>query len=351
MTTHINIKSIPPRIRYESDGKMTTYTFPFAIFKVEDLKVYFDTALQQLSSYTVSGAGETNGGSVTLSTVPAAGTIITLARELAIERTTDFQEGSALRADTLHHELDYQIACQQQIADNLNRSMVLPPYAAETNINLTLPLPAAGKAIVWNAQGTNLENSNIEINAYEETLRTYKTQALGAATTAIEKATIATQAAQTATTKAQEATSTLASKAEKDFTNVVEANARKLIGNRLWTSGEYELSTTANTFITHNLNLSDVTKALAIPYLKVVTATDGYDVGDIIYNFGFNGVCYTPYETLTASNDAGKFLNLTANNVMVPRCTYSKVLVINKSTGVCALSSLSNFKIFVKIMY
>ena len=229
--------------------------------------------------------------------------------------------------------------------------MVLPPYAAETNINLTLPLPAAGKAIVWNAQGTNLENSNIEINAYEETIRAYKTQALSAATTASEKALAAEQAAQTATAKAEQATATLANKADQDFTNVDETNARKLIGNRLWTSGEYDLSATANTFITHNLNLSDVTKVLAIPYLKVVTATDGYDVGDIIYNFGFNCVCYTPYEALTASSDAGKFLNLTANNVMVPRCTYNKVLVINKSTGVCALSLLSNFKIFVKIIY
>lgn len=351
MTTHINIKSIPPRIRYVSNGEMTTYAFPFAIFKDEDLKVYFDTALQPQASYTVSGASETNGGSVTLSAAPENGTIITLARELSIERTTDFQEGSALRADTLNHELDYQIACQQQIADNLNRSMVLPPYAAETNINLTLPLPAAGKAIVWNAQGTNLENSNIEINAYEETIRAYKTQALDAATTASEKALAATEAAQTATAKAQQAVTTLASKANKDFTNVDETNARKLIGNRLWTSGEYELSAAANTFITHNLSLSDVTKALAIPYLKVVTATNGYEVGDIIYNFGFDSVHYTPYDTLTASTDAGKFLNLTANNVMIPRCQQSKLLLIDKNSGVCVIAPIANFKIFVKIMY
>ncbi|MDY6407652.1 MAG: hypothetical protein SPL08_02995, partial [Pseudomonadota bacterium] len=95
-----------------------------------------------------------------------------------------FQEGGALRADVLNDELDYQIACQQQIADNLNRSFVLPPYANGNDVDLSLPEPSAGKAIVWNASGTGLENSDLSINAWGTTLLGYKQSAETAMTEA-----------------------------------------------------------------------------------------------------------------------------------------------------------------------
>ena len=76
--------------------------------------------------------------------------------------------------------------------------MVLPPYAADTNVDLTLPSPEAGKAIVWNSDGTNLENSNVAVNELEETLRGYKETTEQNCQTALD-------ASQTATQKAQEA--------------------------------------------------------------------------------------------------------------------------------------------------
>ena len=153
--------------------------------------------------------------------------IITIARNLSIERTSDFQEGSSLRANVLNDELDYQIACQQQIADNLNRSMVLPPYAADSGLNLTLPTPSAGKAIVWNSAGTNLENSTVAVNDLESTLKGYKQTAESAASTATtkagiasDKADIATTQAGIATTKAAEVSNSLSTKANKDMDNL-----------------------------------------------------------------------------------------------------------------------------------
>lgn len=249
MSQHLIMRGVIPRIRYISNGALATYSFPFAIFKNSDLKVYFGSELQEASSYSVSGAGESEGGTVTLSNVPASGVVITLIRDLLIERTTDFQEGGALRANTLNNELDYQIACQQQIADNLNRSMVLPPYAADSDVNLTLPSPSAGKAIVWNTEGTNLENSTVAVNALESTLKSYKESAESAANTATTKAgiasdkadiattqagiatakaDIATEKAQIATDKATEAVSTLSNKANKDMDNLTAAGKTKV---------------------------------------------------------------------------------------------------------------------------
>ena len=214
MSDHVKVYGVKPRIQYTANGTSTSYDFPFAIFKTSDINVYFGDTLQNDSNYTVSGAGLSDGGSVVFNSAPASGTVITIIRNLSIERTTDFQEGGTLRSEVLNNELDYQIACQQQIAENLNRSMVLPPYAADSNLDLTLPTPAAGKAIVWNSDGTNLENSTIEVNSLESTLNTYKTQAQNSANTATTQAGIATTQAQMsttqagiATTKANEATS------------------------------------------------------------------------------------------------------------------------------------------------
>ncbi len=227
MTEHVKIIDIPPRIQYTANGVLTTYSFPFVIFKASDIDVYLDGEQQDDTSYTVTGVRNSDGGSVIFTVAPAENKIVTLVRNLPIERTSDFQEGGILRSDTLNDELDYQIACQQQIADSLNRTLVLPPYAIDSDVDFTLPFPEAGKAIVWTADGKSLENSNVAVNEMDTTLRGYKTAAETAAETATtkagiasDKADLATEKAQVATDKAAEAIATLDSKANKDFSNI-----------------------------------------------------------------------------------------------------------------------------------
>ncbi len=235
MSNHIKIQGISPRIQYVADGELNAYEFPFVIFNPSDINVYFNDKVQDLDTYTVAISKNTEGGEVSFETAPTSGTIITIVRNLAIKRTTTFQEGGALRAKVLNNEFDYQMACQQQIADNLNRSMVLPPYAVDTDVDLTLPTPSAGKAIVWNAEGTNLENSAVKINELESTLKGYKESAESSATVATEKASIASnkadiasEKADIATQKANEAVSTLASKANKDMDNLSDTGKSNL---------------------------------------------------------------------------------------------------------------------------
>ena len=234
MTNHVKIHGIIPRIQYTANGTLSTFTFPFAIFAEDNIEVYLDNTKQSDTTYSVSGVRDSEGGSVTFTTAPTSGTIVTIVRNLSIERTSDFQEGGALRADTLNDEFDYQIACQQQIADNLNRAMTLPPYATNTDVDFTIPTPDPGKAFVWSADGKKLENSTVAVNALESTLKGYKIAAETAASTATtkasaasDKADIATAQAETATTqagiataKAEEAASTLSNTANKDLDNI-----------------------------------------------------------------------------------------------------------------------------------
>ncbi len=237
MPNHIKIYGVKPRIQYVADGNLKKYEFPFAIFKTSDIDVYLDDKLQEQSAFTVSASPDTQGGAVIFETAPANGIIISIVRNLSIERTTDFQEGGVLRAKVLNDEFDYQTACLQQVADSINRSMILPPYATDTNVDLTLPTPSAGKAIVWNADGTNLENSAVKVNELESTLRAYKESAENASTEATtqaeiasEKADIATAKADIASEKAQETISTLSSKANTDLDNLTEAGKIRITG-------------------------------------------------------------------------------------------------------------------------
>ena len=202
MTEHIQIKNVRPRVQYIGDGTQTVFPYAFGIFEDSDIEVYLNETLLE-DGYTVTGAGSSTGGSIVFDTAPAADTQITILRNLSIERVSDFQDGGELRAKVLNHELDYQTACMQQIAEDLNRSMVLPKFAS--SVNMELPTPEAGKAILWNADATALENSTIEINNMIQTLQDKIDEATTAATTATGKAADCLTHAGTCTTKAAEA--------------------------------------------------------------------------------------------------------------------------------------------------
>jgi hypothetical protein len=153
MPDHIVIGDIRPRVQYTADGTQTAFTYPFPIFAPADLKVYLGEALQG-AGFTVNGAGQSAGGTVTFAAAPAAGTRVTLVRALAIARTTDFQEGGAFRAKTLNDELDRQTAFIQEVGERIERAIVAAP--TESAAPLVLPPPAlrANAYLGFDAAGT-----------------------------------------------------------------------------------------------------------------------------------------------------------------------------------------------------
>ena len=159
MSETLEIGSVKPRIRYEGDGTTTEFSFAFTIFDETDVDVYTDDALLT-EGYSVSR--ETQGGRVIFDKAPATGTIITLYRSLELKRTTNFQEVGPFRTSKVNLEFDYQLACMEQLQDTISRTVTFPPYAP-TQLNVALPMPVPGKAIIWNAEGNSLQNSTIEI--------------------------------------------------------------------------------------------------------------------------------------------------------------------------------------------
>ncbi|MBF0326552.1 MAG: hypothetical protein HQL42_15980 [Alphaproteobacteria bacterium] len=156
MIEHIQINPVAPRVAYAADGVQSAFTYPFAIFAPADIEVWLDD-VRQNAGFSVSGAGISTGGAVLFAIPPAAGSRVTLRRRLAIGRTSDFQADGIIRAKTLNDEFDLQVAALQQVADDAGRAVVRAVTSAST-ADLTLPEPAAGKAIGWNADGTGLTN-------------------------------------------------------------------------------------------------------------------------------------------------------------------------------------------------
>ena len=162
----INISDVEPRVQYTATSGQTSFTVPFEFFVNEDLKVYNGTTLltfnaspSSASQYSVTGAGVTGGGSITLGSPGATvNDIITISRDIAIARTTDFPTSGAFQIASLNEELDKIVA----MCGQLERDLKFSPRAAATTSNtfdITFPNLAANKVLSVNSSGNGLEFS------------------------------------------------------------------------------------------------------------------------------------------------------------------------------------------------
>ena len=115
------VGDLTPRNQYTSTSGQTDFTYAFPIFVDSDIKVYIGTTLQTLTTdYTVSGAGSDNGGTVTLTSGATTGDIVTIYRDMPVERTSDYQTNGDLLAGTLNDDLDKLAMMIQQVEYDLN---------------------------------------------------------------------------------------------------------------------------------------------------------------------------------------------------------------------------------------
>jgi len=152
MLEHIKIPDVTPIARYVANGTQTDFSYPFPVFASEDLAVYLNGA-SQISGFSVNGEGETSGGSVVFDTPPANGVIVTLARELPIERITDFLEGGGFSAQSINNELDYVIAALQQVNRENDLMLKYGDHEASGGTELPSKNIRANKALGFDGNG------------------------------------------------------------------------------------------------------------------------------------------------------------------------------------------------------
>lgn len=167
MSDHIQIGDISPRVQHIGDGTQTVFTYPFPIFKDDDLEVYVDGSVSTLTTdYSVNGAGVSSGGEVTFVSAPADQSAVTLVRRLTVQRTSDFQASGEFRAKVINDELDFQTASLQQIEDDLSRAIRLKRDDAAATLELPLAVDRANKVIGFDADG-NAQLSNLTLTEIE----------------------------------------------------------------------------------------------------------------------------------------------------------------------------------------
>jgi len=159
----ITISDTEPRVQYTATSGQTSFSVPFEFFTVSDIKVFngntqlsFNASPSSASQYSVTGAAVSGGGSITLGGGATLNDVITIFRDLAVARSTDFPTSGAFQIDSLNTELDKIIAMIQQV----ERDLKFSPKAAATTantFNLTFPNLVANKFLTVNPGGTALE--------------------------------------------------------------------------------------------------------------------------------------------------------------------------------------------------
>lgn len=205
MTEHIQIGDVSPRIQYAATGSQTGFTYPFPVFAETDLEVYVDGTLKTLTvDYTVAGAGNSSGGSVTFASAPVDGAIVTLRRKLVVQRTTDFQESGDFRAKTINDELDREVAFIQQVADDVGRTIRLSDADAPAGLALPAKALRAGKVLGFDDDG-NVAVSNHGLTQIETDAALAATHAAVAGANAAQAAAASASAGTAAANAAQSA--------------------------------------------------------------------------------------------------------------------------------------------------
>ena len=158
----ITISNTEPRVQYTATSGQTTFAVNFEFFDNSDLKVYNGTTLltynaspSSASQYSVTGAGVSGGGSITLGGGATTDDKITIYRDMDIARSTDFPTSGAFQIDSLNEELDKLTAMVQQVENDTKYS---PKFSqtTTTGFNLTFPDLVANKVLATNSAGTAL---------------------------------------------------------------------------------------------------------------------------------------------------------------------------------------------------
>ena len=171
---HITISDNAPRVQITGTTSVGPHAYNFEIFADADLKVYINDTLKTLTThYTVAGAGESGGGSITFTggNAPSSSSdVITIQRDLAVSRTTDFATSGSFQIDSLNTEFDKLTAKVAQQEFNIRRAPLLKATTVDANLDETFPDPVAHKGIKWNSSANALEAVHLDFSAAVSTV-------------------------------------------------------------------------------------------------------------------------------------------------------------------------------------
>jgi hypothetical protein len=168
----MTISSTTVKNSYSGNSSTTVFAYTFKIFADSDIQVIIrsstgtETTKTITTHYTVSGAGDANGGSVTFLTAPVTGETVVLIRNVPQTQAIDYIANDPFPAETHEEGLDRATMTIQQMQEEINRSIKLSKTNTITSTEFTVAAAdRANKILAFDSTG--------EISVTQE-LGTYK---------------------------------------------------------------------------------------------------------------------------------------------------------------------------------
>lgn len=191
MSDIAQVKDIVPRIQYTASAGQTVFVYPFPIFDEGDIVVEQNGTVLTLSTdYTVSGVAAEDGGNITLTSGATSGDIMTIYRDMALERLIDYQQNGDFLSDSVNRDFDRLWLAMQQLqggainGEGLGRAWRASPDDTLTDSEMVIAAPAtrAGKFVSFDGSG-KFSYSDLNISSAE--FKFYDTLALAQADASI----------------------------------------------------------------------------------------------------------------------------------------------------------------------
>lgn len=151
----MTVTNTTARNQYTATAGQTVFAYTFEVYSKNDLVVLQNgTTLAEGTNYTVSGVGSDSGGNITLTSGATAGDIITVYRDMALERLTDYQNAGDFLAAEVNEDFDRLWLATQQNATTDSRA-IRKPISDLDSINVELPEASsrASKFLSFDANG------------------------------------------------------------------------------------------------------------------------------------------------------------------------------------------------------
>ena len=284
-----------PRVAYTATADQQAFTIPFEFFSVADIKVYngttlltYDANADAVTEYSITGAASDSddayefgaGGTVNIgATGISAGAIITIIRDITIERASDFSPSGTFDITALNTDLDKVYAKLADIDQQSDRSVKL---LDTDSISATVTLPAkatrASKVLTFDSDGN--------------VTTTY---------TAVDTSTVAGIASNVTTVAGISSNVTTVAGISSNVTSVagVSSNVTTVAGisSNVTTVAGISSNVTSVAGIASNVttvanNISDVNNFAAVYRIGSSDPTSSLDEGDLFYNSTDNNLKY-----------------------------------------------------------
>jgi hypothetical protein len=154
----MTVSSTTSKASYTGNGLTTSFAVPFYFLAAADLQVILrsgttETVQALTTNYTVSGAGNEAGGTVTMLVAPASGTTLTIRRSIAATQGTDLLPNDRLPAEDLEDGLDKLTMIAQQLGEESDRSIKYPASDAAVSAQLPAASARASKFLSFDSNG------------------------------------------------------------------------------------------------------------------------------------------------------------------------------------------------------